>query len=110
MDKKIDESWKNKVEEEKKEPADAPRHAGEAPAANFSLFISSLGMQALMFLGEMENPATGQKEKDIIQAKYIIDTIDLLKEKTKGNLLAEEEKLVDEMLYELKMKYIAQVK
>lgn len=75
---------------------------------NFSLFISSLSMQALIFLGEIENPLTHKTEKNLDQARYIIDTIAMLKEKTKGNLDAQESNVIDNILYELRMKYTSQ--
>jgi hypothetical protein len=72
----------------------------------FSFFITSLGMQALVALGEIPNPTNNKKESNLDQAKYIIDTIGMLKDKTKGNLTQEEEAVVDNILYELRMKYL----
>ena len=74
---------------------------------NFSIFASSLSMQALIFLGEMDNPITHKKEENLGQAKYIIDTLAMLKEKTRGNLSSNEANLLDNVLYELRMKYTA---
>ncbi|MFH2139073.1 MAG: DUF1844 domain-containing protein [Candidatus Omnitrophota bacterium] len=111
MDEKhVDESWKEQVEKDKvgahEEPeSQAPEQ--EMPPVSFALFISSLGMQALMSLGEIENPMTNQKEVDINQAKYLIDTMEMLAQKTTGNLSEEENKIVDQLLYELRMKFIS---
>ena len=77
------------------------------PEPNFSIFVSSLSMQALIFLGEIDNPMTHKKDENIDQAKYIIDTLAMFKEKTKGNLAANEADLIDNVLYELRMKYTA---
>ena len=74
---------------------------------DFSIFASSLSMQALIFLGEIDNPITHKKEENLDQAKYMIDTLSMLKEKTKGNLSANEANLLDNVLYELRMKYTA---
>ena len=74
---------------------------------NFSIFASSLSMQTLILLGEIDNPITHKKEENLSQAKYIIDTLVMLKEKTKGNLTANEANLIDNVLYELRMKYTA---
>ena len=74
---------------------------------NFNLFVSGLSMQTLIFLGEIDNPITHKKEENLDQAKYIIDTLVMLKEKTKGNLTANEVNLLDNVLYELRMKYTA---
>ena len=106
MDKKIDETWKDKVGHEQVQDTEKGKEQ-PTPPANFSFLISSLGIQALIALGEIENPITQKKDKDISQAKYLIDTIEMLQQKTKGNLDAEEEKTVDQILFELRTKYIA---
>ena len=74
---------------------------------NFSLFLSSLSMQTLIFLGDMDSPITHKKEENLDQAKFIIDTLAMLKEKTKGNLTEHENNMLDNVLYELRMKYTA---
>ncbi|RKY40014.1 MAG: DUF1844 domain-containing protein [Candidatus Omnitrophota bacterium] len=73
---------------------------------NFALFISSLGMQALMHLGEVVNPLTNKKETDLKQAKQTIDILEILEKKTKGNLDKKEEQILRDILYETRMKYI----
>ncbi|MCP4649891.1 MAG: DUF1844 domain-containing protein [PVC group bacterium] len=77
------------------------------PPVDFSLFISSLGMQALLSLGEIENPMTNKKEQDLIQAKYLIDTMEMIQGKTTGNLTDDEQKMLDQILYELRMKFVS---
>ena len=74
---------------------------------DFSLFISSLSMQALILLGEIDSPFTHKKEANMDQAKYVIDTIAMLKDKTSGNLKEDELSFIDNILYELRMKYTA---
>ncbi len=71
----------------------------------FSIFLTSLGMQAMIFLGEMPNPINNETKVELDRAKYMIDTIALIKEKTQGNLSAEEQKLIDDILYGLRLKY-----
>ena len=119
--KKVDESWKESVEKDKKtskdntaeqvssqeSPAQKPQDKPPMPEPDFAMFISGMGMQALMHLGELENPLTQKKEKDIVQAKYIIDILGLLQEKTKNNLSDQEEKLLEGLLYDLRMKYVS---
>lgn len=101
--KNIDESWKETVEKEKhKEDSE---FVPEAP--DFSFFITTLALQAGIFLGQMENPATHKKEENLPQAKFLIDTLDMLKEKTKGNLTNEETQMLENLLYELKTQYIS---
>jgi len=75
-------------------------------SSQFALFISSLGMQTLMHLGEITNPLTEKKEKNLTQAKQTIDIISMLGDKSKGNLTEDESKLLDNLLYELRMKYV----
>ena len=80
------------------------------PAINFSTFIISLSTQALMDLGEIPNSLTGKVAKEIQVAKQTIDIISLLPEKTRGNLDQGEEKLMGELLYDLRMKYVEAVR
>lgn len=114
--KKIDEAWKETVAREKKareakEPEEEAEKAGPLPMEmDFSLFISGLGMQALMGLGEITDPLTKKKEVNLDQAKQTIDILSMLKGKTEGNLTDEESKILDNLLYELRMKYIDKVK
>lgn len=61
---------------------------------------------AMMSLGKIENPIAGKTEKNLEFAKLSIDTLDMLKEKTKGNLSEYEEKFLDETLREIKLVYV----
>lgn len=106
-EKRIDESWKEAVEKEKLNATQQGEQDVQVPEVNFSNFVTSLGLQVLISLGEVENPFTSKKEKNLKQARFIIDTLDVLKEKTKGNLNEEEDKILESIIYELKMKYIA---
>lgn len=73
---------------------------------DFSTFIFSLGSAALIQLGATPNPTTHKTEKNIEQAKQNIDLIQLLKDKTKGNLTNDETRLIDNLLHTLRMKYV----
>jgi hypothetical protein len=92
--------------------AGAPSEAAQEPLPeiNFSTFIISLSTQALMHLGEIADPLSGKVNKDIPVAKQMIDIIGMLKDKTKGNLNAGEERLTEEILFDLRMKYVEAVK
>lgn len=114
-DKYVDESWKDSVSKEKdgiiigggaQTPEEAPEQDSGTPALDFFNYIASLGFQALIFLGEMPNPITNQIEKNLRQAKFLIDTLILLREKTSGNLTKEESELLNSSIYELEMKYV----
>ncbi len=103
--KNIDESWKEAAEKEKEALDKEGKFAHPEPDFNF--FITTLALQASIFLGQMPNPATNKKEEDLIQAKFVIDTLGMLKEKTKGNLNPQETNLLENVLYELRMQYIS---
>jgi len=77
------------------------------PEGNFIAHILMLATTATMHLGETPNPFTQKVEKNLALARYTIDTLAMLEEKTKGNLNEEEQKYLTELLYELRMKYIA---
>lgn len=80
---------------------------GELPRIDFSTFILSLSTSALYHLGLVEDPQTGQKgEPDLPLASQTIDTLALLEEKTRGNLDEDEVKLLQSLLYELRMRYV----
>lgn len=119
-DKYVDESWKDAVasEKEKKDnPSEevASTDASAAPVEegemnpeefNFLAYISSLAFQAMIFLGEIPNPVTHQVEKNLRQAKFLIDTLTILKDKTKGNLDKQESDMLNGALYELQTRFI----
>ncbi len=110
----IDEDWKNQAQAEKERlQADLERKqqadlkADEpVPPATFALHISTLATQALMFLGQMPNPLTGEVELHLEQAKHFIDTLQMLQEKTQGNLTPEERQMLEEILHELRLVYV----
>ena len=78
---------------------------------NFINYISSLAFQALIFLGELPNPLDDSKiEKNLPQAKFLIDTLVMIREKTKNNLSPEEENLISATVYELQMKFVELLK
>lgn len=76
------------------------------PDVTFTAFLVSLNSSALFHLGEIADPVTGKKEVDLTLAKHAIDTLKLLQEKTKGNLTPEEKGLLEDMLFDLKMRYV----
>jgi hypothetical protein len=76
----------------------------------FSTFILSLSTSVLVHLGELPDPITNKKEINLQLAKQTISIIEMLKDKTKGNLTAEEESLIDSVLYDVRLKYLSQAK
>jgi len=91
--------------QEKVEPKESPPHP-PLPEINFSTFIVSLSTEVLFHLGELAHPISGETKKDLPLAKHVIDTLAMLKEKTQGNLTDNEQKLLEGMLYDLRMAYI----
>lgn len=79
---------------------------GEPAQIDFTTFVLSLVSSTQVHLGLIANPVTGKQEKDMLAARQSIDILDMLKEKTKGNLAGEEERLLDYVLYDLRMKYV----
>jgi hypothetical protein len=76
---------------------------------DFSAFILSLSSSALVSIGEIPDPITKKPNKNLKFAKQMIDIINILKEKTKGNLTKEEDELIQGLSSELKMKYLQAV-
>jgi len=79
---------------------------GATPPITFSSFVIGLATQALMFLGAVPDPRGGEVQKNPMEAQAIIGVIEMLAAKTEGNLSEDELKLVEEVLYELRMRYV----
>ena len=106
--KNIDESWKEAVEKEKVDLEKGGQRV--PPEPDFKFFISSLSLQASIALGFVPNPSTNKTEEDMAQAKFLIDTLDMLQVKTKGNLVQDEADLLENVLYELRLAFISKAK
>jgi hypothetical protein len=78
----------------------------QLPEINFPTFVFSLNSSALVHLGVIGDPASGQKTKNLPMAKQTIDILGMLEEKTKGNLSEDEANMLKNMLYELRMIYV----
>jgi 3-oxoacyl-ACP reductase-like protein len=120
----IDEDWKSQVQAEKeaaekeaaaKQPAPAPSGAQptpsragphEMPPASLEMLVTTLATESLMALGQIPHPQSGQPIFEPLQAKYLIDTIDVLREKTQGNTTPQEAQLMKDILHQLRMAYM----
>ncbi|MES1210095.1 MAG: DUF1844 domain-containing protein [Pseudomonadota bacterium] len=91
-------------------PADEPGAAAGFPPVDFHTFILSLGSSALLHLGELEHPEAGDARQDLSLAKHTIDILAMLDEKTKGNLSPAEEKLMESLLFDLRLRYVEATK
>jgi hypothetical protein len=76
------------------------------PKIDFSTFVLSLSHSALMHLGQAPHPETGGVEKSLPLARQTIDLLGMLEEKTKGNLAGDEERLLTQILFDLRMRYV----
>lgn len=77
------------------------------PPVDFSTFVLSLGSSALVHLGEVEHPQEGNSERDLPMAKHTIDVLSMLEEKTRGNRSEPEQRLIESLLYDLRLRYVA---
>ena len=90
-----------------KDDAQLGQNAGSIPKVDLSTFILSLGTSALYQMGLVPDPLTGENaEANPLVAQQTIDTLEMLREKTLGNLDEEELKLFDSLLYELRIKFV----
>ena len=129
----IDEDWKTQVQAEKeaaakkktpasddagepalaggdKPPAPAPDpddHDPPMPPASFEMLVSTLATETLAALGQFPHPATGKSEVFANQAQYLIDTLDVLRQKCKGNLTTAEQEMIESVLHQLRMVFVA---
>jgi hypothetical protein len=81
--------------------------ASEMPDISFTAFVVSLASSAAMHFGDLPDPAGGTRtEPDLEGAKQMIDILALLEEKTKGNLTIEERQVLEQVLYELRVRFV----
>lgn len=96
-----------KTEESSEKPAaETPEPPPQLPEINFATFVVSLNASALLHLGAIEDPSSGTKNKNLPMAKQTIDILSMLQEKTGGNLTEEEESLLKNILYDLRIMFV----
>jgi hypothetical protein len=112
----LSEEEKAKIREQEADQQATAEKAAQAAAAmplpeiSFSSFLFSLSSSVFVALGDIPDPATGETQKNLPLAKQTIDLIALLREKTRNNLSEEEERLFDHLLYDLRMRFIKEVR
>ena len=97
------------AEEKREKPGESqqqPNQEMDYPAVNFTNFVLSLSTSALFHFGDFPEMEGGAPQKNLQAAKQTIDILDMLNEKTKGNLDKNESNLIQGVLYELKMRYV----
>ena len=112
----VDEDWKESARREKEvdsqlsEEEEKPKAApGPIPEPSLTELIKGFAIQALIGLGEADNPLTGKREKNLDWAKYNIDMLQILEDKTKSNLEVQEKNMLVQFLYDLRMRYVKAV-
>ena len=98
------------VTEKKTDPSSQAEAGPAFPDLNFSTFVFSLGTSAMYHFGDFPDPVTKKAERNLEAAKQTIDILGILKDKTKGNLGDDEERLLESLLYELRMRYVRETK
>jgi len=105
-----EEEVKASAAEEAPKPQEVPEaptnQEADYPPVNFTNFVFSLSTSALFHFGDLAESEDGKTQKNLPAAKQTIDILDMLNEKTKGNLDENENKLIQSVLYELKMRYV----
>ena len=80
------------------------------PEVTFTTFVLSIASSGLVQLGEVPDPESGETIENLLMAKHTIDVLNMLRDKTQGCLDDDEKKLMDALLYELRMKYVLKAK
>lgn len=111
----VDEDWKEQAQREKEVLAatleqEQRARAAPPPEASFTLLVTSLATQAMMALGDLPNPATKKTEADLPEGRFHIDMLEMLEQKTRGNLSPEEARLLQGVLFDLRMRFVEKSK
>jgi hypothetical protein len=110
----IDEDWKSQVEAEKEAlaqqsqqpPAGPAEGSQQYPPASFELLVTTFVTEAMVALGQFPNPITNQTSPNPAHAKFAIDMLEVLHEKTKGNLTPNEAGMLETLLHQLRMAFV----
>ena len=105
-----DEAQSHDTQSEAQQDASPEGQAQQPFQIDFSTFIMSLTSSAFYHLGDIADPETGKTETNLPAVQQTIDMLIMLKEKTQGNLTEEEAKLLEQLVYELQMKFVAKSK
>jgi len=111
----IDDDWKSQVAAEKEElqreaeeqPTEAPQPM-DMPPASFEMLMTMFATEAMAALGQLPNPVNNELSINIEHARYAIDMLQMLEEKTEGNLEPNEAKILEDLLHQLRMLFVAQ--
>lgn len=114
--KKVDNDWKRRIADEKAALNAKEQASGNGEGAGgtetspvFLNFLQGIGAQALAALGDLADPRAGPRQVDPGQAQGLIDLLGVLSHKTKGNLSNDEERLLNDLLTTLRMRFVETV-
>lgn len=108
----IDEDWKSQVEAEKEALKDEPASkssapgAYEIPPASFEMLVTTFASEAMVALGQLPNPFTNEHSISFEHARYTIDMLQVLQDKTKGNLSTDEAAMLETLLHQLRLAFV----
>lgn len=119
----VDEDWKSQVEAERRAAAEAAQSGqtdrqpggqqpggheapGTMPPASLDTLVSTLATEAMVSMGQLPHPATGHAAVNLDQARYFVDTLAVIQQKTQGNLTPEESQGLEAVLHQLRMLYV----
>jgi hypothetical protein len=102
----VDEDWKAEAKREKERLAEETAKRELLPDANFAELLNLIAMQAMVGLGLVSGPGGEHIPPNLEIAKHFVDLLQVLEDKTKNNLTPEEKKLLDQVLYEMRMRYV----
>lgn len=111
IDSNVDTTNKSSIKEEIKEKSEIPQASRDkAPEINFPAFLMGMYTQTLIFMGEIPHPETNEINAHLEAAKQNIDILNVIEEKTQGNLSSDEENLFKEILTTLRLQYVKNAK
>lgn len=104
----VDDDWKAQAQAEREKLAEEQQSAAsqQLPDASFAELLNMLVMQAMAGFGAMATPDGQRIPPNMGIAKHFVDMLQVLSDKTKGNLTDEEQQVLDQVLYELRMRYV----
>ncbi len=115
----VDEDWKSQVESERQAAAQAAQSGeeqdqgggeeapGPMPPPCFETLVSTLATEAMVSMGQLPHPATGRAAVNLDQARYFVDTLAVIEQKTRGNLTPQEAQGLESVLHQLRMLFVS---
>ena len=109
---RVDDDWKERAKSEREKLQEKiddqlnDKEQAKLPPATFMSLVSTFATQAMIALGEIEIPGAEGRNLDLEGAKFAIDTLGVIQEKTKGNLSEEEKRALEDVLQSLRLRFV----